>query len=91
MDEGCCFSTRPFSSAITKWRAVGGAIDDSNGTVVTKPSELEEAETILGLCERFGCLPSQLKTEDASLFRLLRLEEMGGSRDEQRYRDHDYQ
>lgn len=36
---------------------------------------------VLGLCERFGCLPSALYAEDASLIRMLELEEMGGSRD----------
>jgi hypothetical protein len=33
---------------------------------------------VLGLCERFGCLPSQLYEEDADLLRLLALEELGG-------------
>lgn len=32
---------------------------------------------ILGLCERFGCLPSALLAEDASLLRLLKIEQMG--------------
>lgn len=32
---------------------------------------------ILGLCERFGCLPSQLEAEDATLLRLLRIEAYG--------------
>ncbi len=35
---------------------------------------------VLGLCERFGCLPSQLYAEDAEIFRLLAIEELGGSR-----------
>lgn len=34
-----------------------------------------EAELVLGLCERFGCLPSQLYAEDAELLRLLAIEE----------------
>jgi hypothetical protein len=38
---------------------------------------------ILGLCERFGCLPSALLVEDSEMGRLLALEAMGGSRDEQ--------
>jgi hypothetical protein len=33
---------------------------------------------VLGLCERFGCLPSQLYEEDAELLRLLAMEELGG-------------
>jgi hypothetical protein len=33
---------------------------------------------VLDLCERFGCLPSQLYEEDADLLRLLAMEELGG-------------
>lgn len=33
---------------------------------------------ILGLCQRFGCLPSQLLAEDAELMRLLEIERLGG-------------
>ena len=32
---------------------------------------------ILGLCERFGCLPSALLAEDASILRLLRIKALG--------------
>lgn len=32
---------------------------------------------ILGLCERFRCLPSQVLAEDASLLRLLKIAELG--------------
>lgn len=32
---------------------------------------------ILGLCERFGCLPSALLREDGRLLRLLRIEGLG--------------
>ena len=32
---------------------------------------------ILGLCERFGCLPSQLLAEDAELLRLVDIERLG--------------
>jgi hypothetical protein len=32
---------------------------------------------IVGLCERFGCLPSQLRAEDASLLRLLAIVQLG--------------
>lgn len=30
------------------------------------------------MCERFGCLPSQLYAEDSELLRLLAIEGMGG-------------
>lgn len=36
---------------------------------------------MLGLCERFGCLPSALYQEDVNLLRLLALEDMGGGRE----------
>lgn len=32
---------------------------------------------VLGLCERFGVLPSVLLAEDAGLLRLLRIRELG--------------
>ena len=32
---------------------------------------------ILGLCERFHCLPSQVLAEDASVLRLLHVYELG--------------
>ncbi len=32
---------------------------------------------MLGLCERFGCLPSALLAEDAGLLRMLRVRELG--------------
>lgn len=44
---------------------------------VTEPYELRRARLILTLCERFGCLPSQLMDEDAELLYLLNVVEMG--------------
>ncbi len=32
---------------------------------------------VVGLCERFGCLPSALLAEDVSLLRLIRIVEAG--------------
>lgn len=37
---------------------------------------------MLGICERFGCLPSALEEEDASLLRLLTIEGLGKRREE---------
>lgn len=37
---------------------------------------------ILGLCERFSCLPSALLAEDASLLRLLKIEDLGRDKNE---------
>ena len=67
----------PFGTALKRWRAVGGGID-SDGNIVTKPVELTYAETIIGLCDRFHCLPSQLENESAELLRMLRIIELGG-------------
>ena len=36
-----------------------------------------EAELVLGLCERFHCLPEALKAESADLLRLLAIEALG--------------
>jgi hypothetical protein len=36
------------------------------------------ARLVLGLCERFGCLPSQLLEEDGELARWLTLEALAG-------------
>jgi hypothetical protein len=36
---------------------------------------------VLGVCERFGCLPSQLEQEDAELVRLLEIEALGTPRE----------
>ena len=38
-----------------------------------KPPELTWAETVIGLCERFGQLPSAILDEDAGLLRMLNL------------------
>ena len=61
----------PFSRDLRQWQHVGGGID-SEGRLVEKPWALVQAELVLGLCERFHCLPSQLYREDAhELLRML--------------------
>lgn len=65
----------------------GGVFAD--GTVVTKPAELVEAELYLNILERFGGYTLQtLKQESAELGRLLLIETLGGSRDAEHSRDH---
>lgn len=76
MGLGDAGRARPFGSAIDRWLAVGGGVA-ADGTVVGKPGELTRAELTLGLCERFGCLPSQLYAEDGDLLRLLAIERRG--------------
>lgn len=36
---------------------------------------------MLGLCQRFGCLPSALEEEDARLLRLVEIETLGARRE----------
>lgn len=45
------------------------------------------AEAVLGMCERFGCLPSQLYQEDADLLRLLEIERLGNQEGSRAERD----
>ena len=52
---------RELHQQIEKYKHVGGA----------KPFELQQAEIILGLCDRFHKLPSEINEEDIGLLRLL--------------------
>ena len=70
-----------FSSAIRRYRSVGGAID-RDGRVVRKPWALEEAELIDGICQRYGCLPSQLMDEPATVLRTLAIVQEGNPAEE---------
>lgn len=45
------------------------------------PPEASWARTVIRLCDRFHCLPSQLLDEDVSLMRLLTLEAMTRPKD----------
>lgn len=45
--------------------------------MVREPAELTNARWVVGLCEKFGCLPSQLYKEDVELIQLLNIIEMG--------------
>lgn len=44
---------------------------------MTKPVELEAAQTIVGLCDRFSCLPSEVLREDAEILRYLKIIDRG--------------
>jgi hypothetical protein len=66
----------PFAGRIERWLAVPGGVD-ADGATVSKPGQLSDAEFILTVCERFGCLPSALLAEDASLMRMLKIEYLG--------------
>ncbi len=63
---------------INKWLNFGGAITRT-GELITKPVELEEAELIIGLCDRFHCLPKEggILDQDVDIIRLLKIYAMG--------------
>lgn len=46
---------------------------------MTKPGELLWAETVVGLCDRFHCLPSALEKEDVSLLMALAILKEGSN------------
>lgn len=50
---------------------------DADGRVVTRPWELIRAELIDGLCQRYGCLPSQLLEEDAEILQMVNIVGLG--------------
>lgn len=55
---------------IARWKAVrGGTYQD--GRPISKPVELEMAEIVDGICQRYSCLPSAVMAEDVSILRML--------------------
>ena len=44
---------------------------NSDGTPVRKPVELEAAEIMDGLCQRYSCLPSQVMAEDVGILKMI--------------------
>jgi hypothetical protein len=72
MERGRDYSGGSLSLGIARWKAVrGGTYQD--GTPVTKPIELELAEIVDGICQRYSCLPSQLMSEDVGILRVLNI------------------
>lgn len=55
----------PFSvkERIAKWMHVGG-VEDANGVLIEKPFEVEYAEIVDGISQRYGVLPSSVLDED---------------------------
>ena len=69
------------SLGIARWKAVrGGTYQD--GRPITKPAELELAEIIDGICQRYSCLPSELLREDVGILRMLAIVSEGKLEDE---------
>ena len=46
-----------------------------------KPTELELAEIVDGICQRYSCLPSQLMAEDVGILRMLAIVSEGKAED----------
>lgn len=58
-----------------------GGGTDRDGNPVEKPLQLVSAELVDGICQRYGCLPSQLMEEDVSLIRILEIVSLGNKED----------
>jgi hypothetical protein len=61
---------------LTLWRELGGGTH-SDGSVVERPAELATAEIVIGLCDRWHCLPSQVLAEPAWVLRMLDVYQLG--------------
>ena len=66
MGGGGYKSACPFRQRVERWKAVGGGIDQE-GNILTEPWKLSQAKMIDTLCQRYGCLPSQLMQESVDL------------------------
>ena len=70
MDGGRNDAGGRLSLGIARWLAVrGGTYQD--GRPVSKPVELEMAEIVDGICQRYSCLPSAVLAEDVGILRML--------------------
>ena len=49
---------------------------------MTKPVELDMAEVVDGICQRYSCLPSALMHEDVTVLRMLAIVGEGKVEDE---------
>ncbi len=58
------------TSDILRWKAVKGGVN-SDGSPVQKPPNLEFAELIDGICQRYGQLPSKVLEEDVMMLQIL--------------------
>ena len=66
---------------IARWKAVrGGTYQD--GRPISKPVELEMAEIVDGICQRYSCLPSAVMAEDVGILRMLTIISEGKVEDE---------
>ena len=58
----------------------GGTYQD--GRPISKPVELEMAEIVDGICQRYSCLPSAVMAEDVGILRMLAIVGEGKLEDE---------
>ena len=69
------------SLGIARWKAVrGGTYQD--GSPVANPLDLELAEIVDGICQRYGCLPSAVMGEDVGILKMLSIVGEGKVEDE---------
>ena len=81
MDGGGNDGGGSLSLGIARWKAVrGGTYQD--GRPVVKPVELEMAEIVDGICQRYSCLPSAVMAEDVGILRMLTIITEGKVEDE---------
>ena len=66
------YSGKSLEADIIKWKHVKGGTD-KDGKVVSQPLQLYQAEIIVGICQRYGQLPSAVLEENASLLKLLHI------------------
>lgn len=76
VDDGDCWGTGPFGAALREWAAVPGGFR-ADGSTVTKPAELAEADLVLGLMERFGYTYEELMEGGTEVFRLVQIQSLG--------------
>ena len=62
---------------ILDWRDEWAGELDSDDALAAKPGELTQAQLILGLCDRFHCVPEVAKGMGAGVLRLLEIEALG--------------
>ena len=82
LHDGHLIGPKSLERRLTLWRDFGGSITRT-GEVVSRPGELAEAELLLAVCDRFKCLPSQARGEDAGILRLLKIEQLGRRKEDE--------
>lgn len=68
MDGGAGDSIRPFTREIERWAQLG--------LPELLPVEVVEMRVVLGLCDRFHKLPSEVLAESTNMLRLLAIERL---------------